>query len=66
LIGGRAAKQVKHALEVVDDFPEKIPVFPGELGVIETYLAGLLDESLELIGLARDDPTSKKGKPYVE
>jgi len=66
LIGGRAAKQVKHALEAVDDFPEKIPVLPGELGVIETYLAGLLDESLELIGLAPDDPTSKKGKPYVE
>jgi hypothetical protein len=66
LIGGRAAKQVERAFEVVDDFPEEIPVLPGELGVIETYLAGLLDESLELIGLAPDDLTSKKRKPHVE
>jgi hypothetical protein len=53
-------------LEVVDDFPEEIPVLPGELGVIETYLAGLLDESLEPIGLAPDELTSKKRKPHVE
>jgi hypothetical protein len=66
LIGGRGAKQIERALEVVDDFPEEIPIPPGELGVIETYLAGRLNEALELIGLAPDDPTSKKSKPHVE
>src|ERR1700745_1397021 len=42
---GRAAKQREPAWEVVDDFPEDIAVLRGELKVIETYLAALLDES---------------------
>ena len=33
--------------EVVDDFPEQLPVLLVELKVIETYLARLLDESFE-------------------
>lgn len=43
---GRAAKQGQHNGEVVDDFPEQLPVLPAELKVIETYLAQLVDESL--------------------
>src|SRR5262245_33915200 len=43
---GRAAKQGEHNGEVVDDFPEQLPVLPAELKVIETYLAQLVDESL--------------------
>jgi hypothetical protein len=30
--------------ELVDDFPEQLHVLPAELKVIETYLAGLLDD----------------------
>jgi hypothetical protein len=44
---GRAAKQWEPTGEVVDDFPEQLPVLPAELKVIETYLARLLDESFE-------------------
>ena len=44
---GRAAKQWEPTGEVVDDFPEHLPVLPAELKVIETYLARLLDESFE-------------------
>jgi hypothetical protein len=32
--------------DVVDDFPQDIPVAPRELDVIETYLGGLLDDAL--------------------
>jgi hypothetical protein len=32
--------------DVVDDFPQNIPVVPRELEVIETYLGGLLDDAL--------------------
>jgi hypothetical protein len=32
--------------EVVDDFPQAIPVAPRELEVIETYLGALLDDVL--------------------
>jgi hypothetical protein len=32
--------------DVVDDFPQDIPVAPCELDVIETYLSGLLDDAL--------------------
>ena len=53
LVRGRPAKQGKRALEVVDDFPEDIPVLPGELRVMETYLAAVVDESLEPMGLER-------------
>jgi hypothetical protein len=45
ILGG-AAKQWQHTGEVVDDFPEQLPVLPAELKVIETYLAQLVDESL--------------------
>jgi len=44
---GRAAKQWEPTGQVVDDFPGPVPVLPGELTIIETYLARLLDESLE-------------------
>ena len=32
--------------DVVDDFPQVIPVVQRELDVIETYLGALLDDSL--------------------
>ena len=48
---GRTAKQREPAWEVVDDFPEDIAVLSGELKVIEMYLAALLDESFEQMGL---------------
>ena len=45
---GRAAKPWEPTGgEVVDDFPEQLPVLLVELKVIETYLARLLDESFE-------------------
>jgi len=40
--------------EVVDDFPEEIAVLPGELTVIETYLAMALDEAFEQSGSQTD------------
>jgi hypothetical protein len=43
---GRAAKQRESTQEVVDDLPEDIIVLPGELTVIETYLAQLLGGSV--------------------
>jgi hypothetical protein len=33
-------------LDVVDDFPQSIPVGQRELDVIETYLSALLDDAL--------------------
>jgi hypothetical protein len=33
-------------LDVVDDFPQVIPVLQRELEVIETYLGALLDDAL--------------------
>ena len=33
--------------DVVDDFPQEIPITRRELEVIETYLGALLDEALE-------------------
>jgi hypothetical protein len=51
---GRTAKQREPAWEVVDDFPVDIAVLRGELKVIETYLAALLDESFEQMGLETD------------
>jgi len=33
--------------QVVDDFPEAVPVTQGELDVIETYLGSLLDDMLK-------------------
>ena len=53
---GRAAKQREPAWEVVDDFPEDIAVLPREVRVIETYLARLLDESLEAATLGTGIP----------
>jgi hypothetical protein len=35
-----------HGPEVVDDFPEIMPVLQRELDIIETYLGSLLDELL--------------------
>ena len=58
----RAAKQLEPAWEVVDDFPEDIAVLPEELTVIETYLAALLDESFEQMGLETDKATSQTAK----
>jgi hypothetical protein len=44
-IWARATKQVDRGWEVINDLPEDIPVLPGELKVIEAYLAALLNES---------------------
>jgi hypothetical protein len=59
LIQGRPAKQVERAWEVIDDFPEDIPVLRGELKVIETYLAAVLDYSLEPMGLETEKAASE-------
>ena len=46
------ARPIRHSVvmfdgaEVVDDFPQAIPVAPRELEVIETYLGALLDDVL--------------------
>jgi hypothetical protein len=62
----RGAKQREPAWEVVDDFPEDIAVLPGELKVIETYLAAILDESFEQMGLQTDKAASETAKRDVE
>jgi hypothetical protein len=59
-------KQREPVWEVVGDFPEEIPVLPGELKVIETYLAALLDESFEQMGLETDKAESETAKCDVE
>jgi hypothetical protein len=66
LIRGGAAKQVKRAREVVADLPEHIPVLPGELKVIETFLAAVVDAALEPIGLYTEKPGSEPAKPAVK
>jgi len=48
--------------EVVDDLPEHIPVLPGELKAIETFLAAVVDASLEPIGLYTEKPGSEPAK----
>jgi len=63
---GRAANQREPAWEVVDDLPEDIPVLPRELKVIETYLAALLNESFERVGLETEKPASETAKRDVE
>ena len=65
-IRGGPAKQVKRAWEVVDDLPEHIPVLPGELKVIETYLAAVVDDSLEPMGLDTEKPGREPAKRAVE
>ena len=65
-IPGGAAIQVQPAWDLVDDFPEDIPVFPGELKVIETYLAAVVDASLEPMGLDTEKPGSEPAKRAVE
>jgi hypothetical protein len=62
----RAAKQRQFAWQVVDDFPADIAVLPGELRVIETYLAALLDESFEQMELETDKAASETAKCDVE
>ena len=66
VIRGGPAKQVERAWEVVDDFPEDIRVLPGELKVIETYLAAVVDDSLDPMGLDTEKPGSKPAKRVVE
>jgi hypothetical protein len=66
LIQGRTAKQVERAWEVVDDFPGEITVLPRELRVIETYLAGVLDEFLEPRRLETGKSASETAKRDVE
>ncbi len=57
---GSAAKQLETvACDVVDDFPRDLPLLPGELRVIETYLARLLEESFETAALSTDTPASE-------
>jgi hypothetical protein len=63
---GEPAKQVKRAWEVVDDLPEHIPVLPGELKAIETFLAAVADASLEPIGLYTEKPGSEPAKDTAE
>ena len=43
--------------EVLDDFPDVIPITSTELDVIETYLGGLIGE---LLGEAAKEPTATK------
>jgi hypothetical protein len=65
-IPGGAANQAQPACDVVDDFPEDIPVMPTELKVVETYLAALLHESLEPTSLKADKAAIESVKPDVE
>jgi hypothetical protein len=46
--------------------PEHIPVLPGELKVIETYLAAVVDDSLEPMGLDTEKPGREPAKRAVE
>ena len=62
----RAAKQVEGARELVDNFPEEIAVLPGELKVIETYLAMVLDETFEQLRSQTDGAASDTAKCDVE
>jgi hypothetical protein len=61
---GRTANQADPAWEVIDDFPEDIPVMPRELKVIETYLAAALDEILGR--LEAEKPVSETTNRAVE
>jgi hypothetical protein len=63
---GRSAKQWQPAWEVGDDFPEDIAVLPGELRVIEAYLAALLDECFEQVGSEADKTASETAKCDVD
>jgi hypothetical protein len=45
----RPTKQVELSWQVVDDFPDVVPVMPTEIKVIETYLAAFLGETLKPI-----------------
>jgi len=65
LTQGRAAKQVERVWEVVDDFPGEITVLPRELRVIETYLAGVVDEFLEPRRLETGKSVSETAKRDV-
>jgi hypothetical protein len=51
---------------VVDDFPEDLSVSPGELRVIETYLAQLLDDSFKPTTLDMVSSASEIAKRDVE
>ena len=59
-------KQREPAWEIVDDFPEDIAVLHGELQVIETYLAALLDESFDQMRLETDKAKSETAKCDME
>ena len=48
---------------VVDDWPEQVPVTPGELEVIEMYLGRLLDEILSPTGKA-EPPRAVPQNPH--
>ena len=65
-IPGGAANQAQPAWDVVDDFPEDIPVMPRELKVIETYLAAVLEEFLEPMSLEAEKAAIETVKPDVE
>jgi hypothetical protein len=43
-----------------------IPVLPGELKAIETFLAAVVDASLEPIGLYTEKPGSEPAKDTAE
>jgi hypothetical protein len=65
----RAAEQREPAWaieEVVDNFPEVIAVLPGELKVIETYLATVLDETFEQLRSQTDGAAGDTAKCDVE
>jgi len=59
-IRGEAAKQVERAWELADDLPAELPVMPGELKVIETYLAAALDEILGANEVDAHDPKARQ------
>jgi hypothetical protein len=46
--------------------PVHIPVLPGELKAIETFLAAVVDASLEPIGLYTEKPGSEPAKDTAE
>jgi hypothetical protein len=51
---------------LVADLPEHIPVLPGELKVIETFLAAVLAEFLEPTSVEAEKAAIENVKPDVE
>jgi len=45
--------------EVIDDFPDFIPVTSAELDTVETYLSDLVDQLFSRV--AEEQPTNREG-----